>query len=319
MRNLRRFFFNWQNLFALLIVGFFVGAALAAPVLAPPADDSSESSIFFKRIGRRTDRTPRPPGEEALLGTLPSQLDIFYTLVWGTRHALRFGLLVSLCTACLGVLVGAVSGYAGGTVNQLTLRITDGFLAIPVVIGVGIFRQLVFLAEPSVAISPVQRALSLLGSDYVMLGLVFFSWMPYARIINASVARLQNVDYVQAARSVGAGGLRIIFRHLLPNAIAPAIVLAARDVGAMVLLGAAFTFIGVGGEFPWGELAALGRDYVIGSYGDPLQTWWVYLPVTLALILFGVGWNLLGDGLNDLLNPRTERRRAFGVSRSVDS
>jgi len=132
------------------------------------------------------------------------------------------------------------------------------------------------------------------------------------------VARLRNVDYVQAARSAGAGGLRIIFRHLLPNAIAPAIVLVARDVGAMVLLGAAFTFIGVGGESPWGELAALGREYVIGSYGDPLQTWWVYLPVTLALILFGVGWNLLGDGLNDQLNPRLDRRRAFGVSRLVD-
>jgi peptide/nickel transport system permease protein len=259
---------------------------------------------MFKHVGRPTDRTPRPPSEDAQLGTLPGQLDIFYSLVWGTRHALRFGLVASLCTGCLGVLVGAVSGYAGGTVNRLTLRITDGFLAIPVVAGVGLFRQLLFLNELDLAAPAVQGILLLLGTDYVMLGLIFFSWMPYARIINANVARLRQVDYILAARSVGASGPRIVFRHLLPNAIAPAIVLVARDVGGMVLLGAAFTFIGIGGDSPWGELIAVGRNYVIGTLGDPLATWWTYLPVTLALILFGVGWNLLGDGLNDLLNPR---------------
>jgi peptide/nickel transport system permease protein len=314
MRGLRRFLLNWQNLLALAIVGLFVCTAAAAPVLAPPPDDASnngrESSKFFRRAGRPTDRTPHPPSEEAPLGTLPGQLDVFHSLIWGARHALRFGLVVSLCTGCLGVLVGAVSGYAGGAINRLMLRITDGFLAIPVVAGVGLFRQLVFLAESELTAPSVQVVLRLLGSDYVMLGLIVFSWMPYARIINASVARLLHTDYVLAARSVGTSGLRIILRHLLPNAIAPAVVLVARDIGAMVLLGAAFAFIGVGGDSPWGTLAVQGRNYVIGTYGNPLETWWVYVPVTLALILFGIGWNLLGDGLNDLLNPRVYRQRS---------
>ena len=118
------------------------------------------------------------------------------------------------------------------------------------------------------------------------------------------MAKLRSVDYVLAARTIGVRGPQIIFRHLLPNAISPAIVLVARDIGAMVLLGAAFVFIGVGGESPWGILVTAGRDYVIGAFGDPFQTWWTWLPVTLILILFGVGWNLLGDGLNDYLNPR---------------
>jgi peptide/nickel transport system permease protein len=115
--------------------------------------------------------------------------------------------------------------------------------------------------------------------------------------------KLRNFDYIMAAKSIGAGHARIIFRHLLPNSISPAIVLIARDIGSMVLWSATFVFIGIGGESPWGELASLGRNFVIGSFGNPLQMWWTYLPVTILLILFGICWNLLGDGLNDFLNP----------------
>jgi len=98
-----------------------------------------------------------------------------------------------------------------------------------------------------------------------------------------------------------------MLRHLLPNAIAPAVVLVARDVGAMVILESAFTFIGMGGNTEWGVLLVTGRDYVIGMGGNPLAYWWTFLPVSLALVFFGVGWNLLGDGLNTMLNPRTAR------------
>jgi peptide/nickel transport system permease protein len=140
-----------------------------------------------------------------------------------------------------------------------------------------------------------------------MLTLILFSWMPYCRLINATMTHLKQSEYVLAARSLGAGQARIILRHLLPNAIPPAVVLAARDIGAMVILDAAFTFIGVGGSVEWGTLLVLGRDWAIGIGGNPLTYWWVYLPATLTLVLFGVTWNLLGDGLNTTLNPRTAR------------
>jgi peptide/nickel transport system permease protein len=305
MRRFGRVLSRPQNIFGLLIVFFFFFVAVAAPLLAPPELDEDGNPSMVRTAGRVTDRTPRPPDDEILLGTLPGQLDIYYSLVWGTRHALRFGLVISLGACFLGIMVGAVSGYKEDTIlGRTMMRITDGFIAIPAIIGVGIFRQLMFLAEMDITDFAVQKILLILGTDYVLLGLLFFSWTPYARIINANVAKLRNVDYILAARTMGVRGPQIIFRHLLPNVVSPAIVLVARDIGAMVLLGAAFVFIGVGGESPWGILVTAGRDYVIGAFGDPFQMWWTWLPVTLILILFGVGWNLLGDGLNDYLNPR---------------
>lgn len=308
MRDPGRFFRSWQNILGLIIVGFFVCVAVAAPLLAPPKVGPSGVSMY-KRVGRSTDRTPYPPSPEALLGTVPGQYDVFYSLVWGTRHALKFGLIVAFCTGFLGVVIGSMSGYAGGGLRGLLLRITDGFLALPVVVGVGIFRQIVFLDEASLLHPAAQRLVQLVDSDFTLLAFILFSWMPYARVMDASVSRLREVDYVLAARSIGVRRSRVVFRHLIPNAVAPAIVLAARDIGAMVLLGAALAFMGIGSDSPWGQLAAIGRDYVIGAYGDLLGTWWAFVPVTVVLILFGVGWNLLGDGLNDLLDPRFYSRR----------
>ncbi len=130
----------------------------------------------------------------------------------------------------------------------------------------------------------------------------------YARLININILQLKQSDFALAARSVGANSLRIQFRHLLPNALSPAIVLLARDIGGLVLLEAAFTFIGLGGATEWGTLLVIGRDWVLGLGGNPLIYWWTYVPACLALIAFGVGWNLVGDGLTDLLNPRLARR-----------
>jgi peptide/nickel transport system permease protein len=139
----------------------------------------------------------------------------------------------------------------------------------------------------------------------VMLAFILFSWMPYARIINTMVLGLKETEYVQAARALGAGHTKIIVRHLIPNSISPAVVLLARDIGGLVLLQATFTFIGLGGNSTWGRLLVDGRDWIIGAGGNVLAHWWVFVPATLALVLFGVCWNLLGDGLNDWLNPRT--------------
>lgn len=305
----RRFFSKWQNLLALTIVGFYLFVAVAAPWLAPP-DDPENPSLFQLAVGRTAAirRIPAPPSEGVPLGTVSGGFNVFYSIVWGARPALRFGLAVALTTAGIGILVGAVSSYAGGVVNRLTMRITDAFLTFPAIAGVFLFNQIIKPVSPEIAPTMFQRMFLAMKLDPLMLALILFSWMPYARIINANVARLKQEEYTLAARTAGAGHLRIILHHLLPNGIAPAIVLAARDVGGMVVLEAAFTFIGVAGGSPWGILLVSGRDWIIGPGGNPLAYWWVFLPATLALIFFGIGWNLLGDGLNDALNPRVAQR-----------
>jgi peptide/nickel transport system permease protein len=127
--------------------------------------------------------------------------------------------------------------------------------------------------------------------------------MPYSRMINAIVITLKNTEFIQAARALGANPFRVIFRHLIPNSISPAIVLAARDIGNVVLFQATLTFIRIGGNSPWGELLSMGRNWVIGPNGNLFKYWWVFVPATLAVLLFGIAWNIIGDGLSDAMNP----------------
>ena len=305
MKHMRRYLRNGQVLVGLVIVGFFIVVAILAPQLAPPDDPDKPGGI--RVAGKYSSFLPQPPGDEALLGTAPGQFDIYYSLVWGTRSALAFGLTVAVTTALFGILLGAFSGYAGGVIHGLITRVTDAFLAFPVIAGVWLLRQVLMPASPYGELSAIQQAFFDLGLDPVLLTLIAFSWMPYARLTSANVVQLKRTEYVEAARSIGVRRRRIIGRHLLPNALPPVLVLGARDVGAMVILATAFTFIGLGASTEWGQILVISRDYVIGMGGNPLVYWWVFVPTTLALIFFGVGWNLLGDGLNTVLDPRLER------------
>ena len=292
---------------SLLIILVFILMALAAPLLAPA--DSPTGSASFRLVDTSGSRLPNPPSAEFRLGTIPTnrankQVDVYFTLIWGARSALIFGLSATLIISIFGSLVGALSSYLGGLAGQAILRITDAFLAFPVIAGVVLFGQLLFPQTLGVQPGFVRTSLLQLGVDNVMLALICFGWMPYTRLIYTDMERIRRSDFIIAAQSSGAKSGRIIFRHLIPNAIGNVIVLATRDVGGLVLLQATFTFIGVGGKSDWGELLALGRNWILGLGGNPLIHWWVFLPITGALVGFGIGWNLLGDYLNELLNPK---------------
>lgn len=313
MRFIRRFFSHWQNWLGILLVLIFILVAATAPWLSPM--DQKNPGII-KIVGRSSDRTPHPPDREAWLGTLPGQVDIYHTLIWGTRDALQFGLLVALGTFGLGLLFGAISGYAGGLFNNLMMRIADAFLTFPLIAGVAILQQFVALTIESMGgtyyfnterfgkvvyfeFTPPGWTLFLMKVDPLLICLILLSWVPIARLVNTLVILLKNSEFIQASRALGGGSVWIVTRHLIPNSIGPALVLAARDVGNAVILQATFTFIGIGSSSPWGTLLSMGRNWVIGPGGNLFGYWWVFMPVTLVVITFGLAWNLIGDGVND--------------------
>ena len=322
MKHILNYFSRWQNILALILVLLFVFVAIFAPQISPMDPDNPG---FVKVVGRSSDYQPHPPSELAPLGTQPGQKSVFHALVWGTRGALSFGLLVAFFSAGIGILLGALAGYAGGIINRMIMRVTDAFLAFPLIAGVVFFQQVwrnamqnpfrlgifydpaknMFVNE-AFATSPFRILIE--NVDPLMLSFILLSWMPYARLVNALVTEVKHTEYFHAARSVGVRPVRILFKHLLPNVVNPAIILAARDVGSVVLLQATFTFIGLGGNSVWGQILVTGRDWVIGPYGNLMTYWWVYLPATLAVILFGITWNLFGDGLGELLDPFSRRR-----------
>jgi peptide/nickel transport system permease protein len=315
--RLRRFASQMGSIIGLILVILYFGVALAAPWLAPTQAGLNPTDPLV--VGRFNDFLPHPPGAGAPLGTLPGQIDVYHSLVWGTRTALLFGLTVAACAFAFGLLWGAAGAYWGGWANRLVLRTTDAFLAVPVVAGAYFCKQLLLLfmlgagfrfymnGEIDASAASPQLASFLLWINPIMIGFILFSWMPYARLTNTLVLRLRQADFAQAARTLGASPLYIVIRHLIPNAISPSITLAARDISMVVMLQATFQFIGLDSSYGWGKILQLGRSYLIAPGGNILRYWWLYIPVMLAIVLFSVGWNLLGDGLNDRLNPRRNR------------
>jgi peptide/nickel transport system permease protein len=321
MKSTRRFLSRWQNCLAIALIAFFVFVALSAPILSP---DDPKHPGAIKIVGRSTQLEPQPPSKAEPFGTLTKQVSVYHAVVWGTRSALVFGLIVTIIVAIIGVIIGTVSAYFGGFLSGLLMRITDAFLAFPVIAGVVLFQQLISINLYNAGLRFFNGATFMVNAsgnfidfpdkmplflnilqklDPVQIALIVFCWVPYARIMHTTVLRITTTQYVQAARVSGSGHLKIMFRHLLPNSIAPVIVLAAKDVGAMVVLQAAFYFIGFGNGSPWAMILVRGRDWIYNP-GGILTFWWVFLPATLAMVLFGISWNLLGDGLNDALNPR---------------
>ena len=295
-----------------VLIAFFIFVAAAAPVLAPPVRPNDPYRIprdgfSSEPLPMMTEWTRNPPALPFwwkpimktdqwvhILGTSQGQYDIFYGIVWGTRTAFNTAFIVVLATFLIGTVVGSVSAYYGGWVDNIIMRIVDVFLTLPYILAALILAAV---------LTPV------IGRSLIpaIVALITFGWMTYARIIRGDILSIKERDYVMAARVIGVRDGRILFRHIVPNAIFPTLVLASLAIGDVVLSFAALSFLGIGTEVgyaDWGQVLSFARNWIIS-----LTTYW-YIVVWpgLTLVLFVMGWNLVGDALRDVLDPRMRGR-----------
>ncbi len=291
-----------------ILILFFVVIALAAPVLAPPVDPNDPYKIprdGFKSQPREmgtewTKNAPEVPfwykavtGKDEwvhFFGTAQGQYDIYYGVIWGTRTAFTAGLTVVLSTLLIGVIVGSVSAYYGGLVDNILMRIVDILLVLP-----ALMATLILAA----VLTPVIGRSTL----PVMISLIAFGWLGYARIIRGDILSVKERDYILAARVIGNKDSRILFRHIIPNAVFPTLVLASLAIGDVVLSFAALSFLGIGvevGYADWGQVLAFARNWItnLDDY------WYIIAWPGLALVLYVMGFNLVGDALRDVLDPK---------------
>lgn len=274
--------------FTLLL--FFAGVALFAPQIAPPKYTYNPYMMPHKGFSP----TPKPPSDTNIFGTTSGQYDIFYGAVWGTRTAFKIGLFVVGIAVLVGVTLGAVSGYFGGIVDEILMRITDVMWAIP---------TLVLAMAIVVAFGR--------GLDKIMIALAMVQWRWYVRVLRSEILTLRDQDFVQAAKTMGVSDLKIILRHILPNAIYPILILASMDMGSMVITASFMSFVGLGapkGYSDWGQMVALARNYIVGPPDDPLKFWYTIVIPGACIVLFVLAWNLIGDALRDAFDPKLRRR-----------
>ncbi len=255
----------------LAVVGLLVVLAAFAPDLAP-------HSPYAQDLARRLE----PPSIDFLLGTDHFGRDLLSRVLYGTRTTLIVILLVAALSAPLGLVLGSIAGYFGGWLDWALMRLTDVFLAFP---------KLVLALALVAALGP--------GLENAIAAIALTAWPPYARVARAETLSLRERDFVNAARMAGAGPWRIVLRHLLPLCVPSVVVRATLDMAGVILIAAGLGFLGLGAQPPsaeWGAMIADGRRFV-------LDQWWVAAMPGLAILIVSLGFNLLGDGLRDALDP----------------
>ncbi len=268
----RSFARNRLAMVGLAIVMALVAVALFADVIAP----------YPPTVGELSQRL-LPPSAAHFFGTDDQGRDIFSRLLHGSRITLYVVALVAVLAAPVGLLVGTASGYAGGWLDAVLMRITDIFLAFPRLI-----LALAFVA----ALGP--------GIENAVIAIAITSWPPYARIARAETLSIRQADYISAVKLLGASPLRIVLRHVMPLCVPSVIVRVTLDMAGIILTAAGLGFLGLGAQPPmpeWGAMIAAGRAYV-------LDQWWVAAAPGAAIFIVSLGFNLLGDGLRDALDPK---------------
>ncbi|MBX4860758.1 ABC transporter permease subunit [Rhizobium leguminosarum bv. viciae] len=279
--RLGRAYVTWRQFTAnrLAVVGLLIIVALL--FIAAFADVLATHNPV---VGDLRNARLLPPGTgEFWLGSDDQGRDIYSRLIYGSRLTLLVVVLVAVISAPVGLIVGTVSGYAGGWVDATLMRITDIFLAFPKLV-----LALAFVA----ALGP--------GIQNAIIAIAITSWPPYARIARAETLTVRRSDYISAVKLMGASPFRIIARHVMPLCISSLIVRVTLDMAGIILTAAGLGFLGLGAQPPlpeWGAMIASGRRFI-------LDQWWVAAMPGIAILIVSLGFNLLGDGLRDALDPK---------------
>ena len=260
------------------ILLLFIIGAIFAPFLSPYPEEGLGGPNILEKFDA--------PSDKHLLGTDYLGRDVLSRIMYGGRSSLSIGLLVVFVAMIVGIPLGAVSGFYGGWLDSLLMRITDIFLAFP----------------------PLLLAIAMaaaLGANFVntMIAISFTWWPWYARLVRSQTLSLKERNYIEAARSIGVPGWKIITTHILPNVMTPVMVQATMDLGSAILVGASISFIGLGVQAPtadWGTMISVGRIYF-------LERPWYAGSAGVSIFLVVLAFNLLGDAIRDAADPRTRR------------
>jgi peptide/nickel transport system permease protein len=271
-RSLRRILQNRLALAGFIVTGILILLAILAPWIAPYSP--TEMSL--------RDRLS-PPTASHPFGTDDAGRDILSRVIYGSRITLRICLMVVGLTLAIGTMLGVLSGYLGGWVDEVIMRLNDVFLAFP---------ALILAMAIAAALGP--------SLENAIIAMVAIWWPRYARVARGQVLSIREIDYVTSARSVGAKTTRVLIHHILPNCISPIVVQATLDLGEVVLTAATLSFIGFGAQPPepeWGAMISVGRNFL-------RDYWWYPTFPGLAILITVMGFNLLGDAVRDILDPR---------------
>jgi peptide/nickel transport system permease protein len=263
---------NPLTMAGILIIGALVGIALVAPLIAP--EDPTRTNLAI-----RLD----PPTRAHPFGADQLGRDILSRVIYGTRVSLRIAILTAVIATIIGAPLGIISGYFRGRVDDLLMRLTDMFMAFP---------RLILAMAIAAALRP--------SLENVVIAISLAAWPAYARLARSVALGLREETFVEAARALGATSPRILTRHVLPGVLSPVVIQTSLDMGGIILTAAGLGFIGVGAQPPtpeWGVMIAEGRNYIT-------QQWWVSTFPGIAIALVVLGFNLLGDGIRDALDPR---------------
>ncbi|MDP2873270.1 MAG: ABC transporter permease subunit [Bacillota bacterium] len=266
---------NPLTLAGLVIIVVVCVAALLAPVVSPYDPDAIDWGV--RLVG---------PGRGHLFGTDDVGRDIFSRVLWGARLSVGVGLMIVMLSLVVGLVIGSIAGYWGGMMDTVIMRLMDMILAFP---------SLILAMALSAALGPNLRN--------AMLAIAVVRIPIYVRLVRSQALGVREREYVRAARAFGARPVWIIVRHILPNTIAPVLVQSTLDIGGAILTAAALSFLGLGAQQPtaeWGAMVSAGRRFI-------LDQWWYATFPGAAIFVTAIGFNLFGDGLRDILDPRQRR------------